>query len=128
LFPFAAIGAVIQLVVSQGMAGPDRVLLTETLVGGLVALYALLLPLTLRAGRQFRDQGVQLEGRSKQLTALVDQLPAAVWATDDALRFTGAHGSALAQLGLDGDAMVGATLSDVFHAIDPEAGPVAAPG
>jgi PAS domain S-box-containing protein len=109
------IGAVIHLVLVQGASGAERVRIDEVLASGLIALYVLLLPLALRAGRTLRDQTARLEGQTRQLSALLDQMPAAIWSTDERLRFTGGHGSALAGLGLVPARMAGSTPQELFQ-------------
>src|SRR4051812_25068345 len=87
LLASAGIGALVHLVLVRAVPASDRFRIDFALAGGLIALSILLLPLALRSGRTLRDQAVQLEGQTKQLSALVDQMPAAVWTADEELRF-----------------------------------------
>ncbi|MFN2544930.1 MAG: PAS domain S-box protein [Actinomycetota bacterium] len=118
LLAFAAVGALIHLVLVRGMSGPTRIRVDGALTIGLVALYVLLLPLTLRASRMLRSQTERLEGQTKQLSALVDQMPAVIWSTDRDLCFTEVHGSALTPIGLDPQTMMGTSLQALFREDD----------
>lgn len=60
------------------------------------------------------------------LLALLDQLPAVVWATDRQLRITYGRGAALKHLGLHGDDLVGAAVTDYMGTDDAEARAVVA--
>jgi PAS domain S-box-containing protein len=61
---------------------------------------------------------VRLDGQTRQLSALVDQMPALVWSTDTDLRLTETAGSALANLGLSPNEQQGRLLSEVFGTSD----------
>src|SRR5207247_5597981 len=97
----AAVGAAIHLLAIQDSTTAERVRLDAALAGGLIALYALVLPLAFRTTRTLHEQGVRLEGQTRQLSALLDQMPAIVWSTDTDLRITESVGSGLANVGLD---------------------------
>jgi PAS domain S-box-containing protein len=58
--------------------------------------------------------------------ALIDQMPAMLWAIDSQLRFTSCRGGALADLGLAPDSLVGLTLFEFFQTEDPAFMPNAA--
>ncbi len=64
--------------------------------------------------------------RDARMRALVDQLPAVVWSTDDELRFTSSRGGGLATLGLQPDQVVGITLYEYFQTRDDEFAPIKA--
>src|SRR5664280_2682244 len=58
--------------------------------------------------------------------ALIDQMPAMLWAIDGQLRFTSCRGGALADLGLAPDGLVGMTLFEFFQTDDTAFTPIAA--
>jgi PAS domain S-box-containing protein len=58
--------------------------------------------------------------------ALIDQMPAMLWAIDVNLRFTSCRGGALADLGLAPDSLVGMTLFEFFQTEDTAFTPIAA--
>ena len=58
--------------------------------------------------------------------ALIDQMPAMLWAIDGNLRFTSCRGGALADLGLAPDSLVGMTLFEFFQTEDTAFTPIAA--
>jgi PAS domain S-box-containing protein len=58
--------------------------------------------------------------------ALIDQMPAMLWAIDVNLRFTSCRGGALADLGLVPDSLVGMTLFEFFQTEDTAFMPIAA--
>lgn len=58
--------------------------------------------------------------------ALIDQMPAMLWAIDGQLRFTSCRGGALADLGLAPDGLVGMTLFEFFQTEDTAFTPIAA--
>jgi PAS domain S-box-containing protein len=58
--------------------------------------------------------------------ALIDQMPAMLWAIDGQLRFTSCRGGALADLGLAPDGLVGLTLFEFFQTEDTAFTPIAA--
>jgi len=58
--------------------------------------------------------------------ALIDQMPAMLWAIDGNLRFTSCRGGALADLGLAPDGLVGLTLFEFFQTEDTAFTPIAA--
>ena len=58
--------------------------------------------------------------------ALIDQMPAMIWAIDGQLRFTSCRGGALADLGLAPDSLVGMTLFEFFQTEDTAFTPIAA--
>ena len=58
--------------------------------------------------------------------ALIDQMPAMLWAIDENLRFTSCRGGALADLGLAPDSLVGLTLFEFFQTEDTAFTPIAA--
>ena len=58
--------------------------------------------------------------------ALIDQMPAMLWAIDGQLRFTSCRGGALADLGLAPDSLVGMTLFEFFQTEDTTFTPIAA--
>jgi PAS domain S-box-containing protein len=58
--------------------------------------------------------------------ALVDQMPAMLWAIDSDLRFKSCRGGALGELGLAPDGLVGMTLFDFFQTEDTTFLPIAA--
>ena len=58
--------------------------------------------------------------------ALIDQMPAMLWAIDGDLRFTSCRGGALADLGLASDSLVGMTLFEFFQTEDTSFTPIAA--
>lgn len=58
--------------------------------------------------------------------ALIDQMPAMLWAIDGQLRFTSCRGGALAELGLAPDGLVGLTLFEFFQTEDTAFAPIAA--
>ena len=70
LLAFACVGAAIHLLIVRGMTSGDRMRLDLALGGGLLGLYALVLPLALRTGRTMREQAVRLQEKSRQLSAL----------------------------------------------------------
>ena len=57
--------------------------------------------------------------------ALIDQMPAMLWAIDSQLRFTSCRGGALADLGLAPDSLVGMTLFEFFQTEDTTFTPIA---
>ncbi len=57
--------------------------------------------------------------------ALIDQMPAMLWAIDVDLRFTSCRGGALADLGLAPDSLVGMTLFEFFQTEDTAFRPIA---
>jgi len=59
-------------------------------------------------------------------SALVDQMPAMLWAIDRELRFTSCRGGALAELGLTPENLVGLTLFEFFQTEDTAFTPIAA--
>jgi PAS domain S-box-containing protein len=126
LCAFALVGTAIHLLVADAASGTARVRIDGSLAGGLLLLYALVLPLAFRTARTMRDQSVRLDGQTRQLSALVDQMPAAVWTTDRDLRITGAHGSALESIGLEPEQMAGTTLLEMFDTDDSDFEPVVA--
>ncbi len=60
------------------------------------------------------------------LRLLAHQLPAVIWTTDRALRFTSSFGRGLAELGLRPGQLVGRSLFDYFQTDDPDFPPIAA--
>ncbi|MDM7461887.1 MAG: ATP-binding protein [bacterium] len=60
-----------------------------------------------------------------QLRLILTQLPAITWTVDRELRCTSCHGAGLNALGLTESAVIGATLSEFFHAA-PDSSPIAA--
>src|SRR5439155_27172025 len=90
------------------------------LAAWLLTLYALVLPLALRTGRLVGDQSVRLEEETRRLSALVDQMPAAVWTTDTDLHLSETAGSGLANIGLGPAEHHGRTLSQIFGTDDPD--------
>lgn len=58
--------------------------------------------------------------------ALIDQMPAMLWAIDGDLRFTSCRGGALAELGLAAESLVGLTLFEFFQTEDTAFTPIAA--
>ena len=58
--------------------------------------------------------------------ALIDQMPAMLWAINRDLRFMSCRGGALADLGLAPDSLVGLTLFEFFQTEDPAFTPIAA--
>jgi PAS domain S-box-containing protein len=58
--------------------------------------------------------------------ALIDQMPAMLWAIDGDLRFTSCRGGALAELGLAPESLVGLTLFEFFQTEDTAFSPIAA--
>ncbi|MER3457067.1 MAG: hypothetical protein C4304_09370 [candidate division GAL15 bacterium] len=57
---------------------------------------------------------------------LVAQMPLAIWATDGALRFVVVGGTAVRELGLEPDKVLGITVYDYFQSTDPAYPPLAA--
>jgi len=66
----------------------------------------------------------ELNGSQPQ--ALVNQMPAMLWAIDNELRFTSCRGGALTDLGIGPDQLVGMTLFDFFQTEDTSFPPIAA--
>jgi PAS domain S-box-containing protein len=60
------------------------------------------------------------EERDARLRLLVEQMPAVMWTTDAALRFTSSVGRGLSGLGLRQNEVVGKTLTEYFGTEDPE--------
>ncbi len=60
----------------------------------------------------------------EHLRILTDRMPAIVWATDTAMRFTAGMGAGLAALGLEPDQLRGQTLADYFKRSDSEFLPI----
>ena len=58
--------------------------------------------------------------------ALVDQMPAMLWAIDGSLRFSSCRGGALGDIGLSPDQLVGMSLFDLFQTQDANFPPIAA--
>ena len=67
-----------------------------------------------------------LRDSESRLRLLVEQMPAVMWSTDLALRFTSSVGSALAHLGLRPNEVVGRSLYEYFGTEDPAFAPIAA--
>lgn len=63
---------------------------------------------------------------TKRVRSLVEQMPAALWSTDEGLRMTMTLGGALDDMHLRASEVVGKTLFDVFGTEDPEFAPIAA--
>jgi PAS domain S-box-containing protein len=68
----------------------------------------------------------RLRESESRLRLLVEQMPAVMWSTDRELRFTSSVGSALKDLGLRANEVVGQSLFDFFRTDDPEFPPIAA--
>jgi PAS domain S-box-containing protein len=66
LLAFAGVGAVIHLLIARNVAGAARFQIDAALAGGLILLYALVLPLALRTARTIREQSLRLEERTRQ--------------------------------------------------------------
>jgi PAS domain S-box-containing protein len=115
---FACVGAVIHFAIVGDAAAGDRVRIDLALGGGLVGLYVLVLPLALRTARMLRDQSVRIEGQTRQMSAMVDQMPALLWSTDTELRLTESAGSGLRNIGLRPNEHQGLHLSEVFGTDD----------
>ena len=67
-----------------------------------------------------------LRASDVRLRALIEQLPAVLWTTDQEMRFTSALGAGLARLGLKPNELVGVALADYFGTTDGTYPPVAA--
>ncbi|MFM9960342.1 MAG: PAS domain S-box protein [Planctomycetaceae bacterium] len=67
-----------------------------------------------------------LRSSESQLRLYLEQMPAAVWATDRDLRFTSSTGAALKELGLQPGQVEGLLLSEYFQSNDPDFPPIAA--
>src|SRR5213593_1463718 len=117
---FVFVGVVIHLLIVRDAPSLQHAKIDGALAAGLLLLYALVLPLAMRTGRAVRAQSLHLEGKTRQLSALLDQLPAVVWATDTELRFTESAGAALKEIGLEAEGIRGAKLQDVVGTDDPE--------
>jgi PAS domain S-box-containing protein len=72
-----------------------------------------------RTAEQFRAKG-------DELRHLVDQMPAAVWATDRHLRFTASLGAGAVNLHMSPREVIGKTLFEFFHTDEPAFPPIAA--
>ena len=72
-----------------------------------------------------RSEGMLRESESR-MRLLVEQMPAVMWSTDRELRFTSFVGSALKNLGLRPNEVVGQTLFEFFGTDDPAHPPIAA--
>jgi two-component system cell cycle sensor histidine kinase/response regulator CckA len=72
-----------------------------------------------------RNSSEYLEGLGR-LIGRIEQLPAVLWSTDTALRFTTSAGRGLAALGLRPGQVVGQTLYEYFGTPDPRFPPIAA--
>ena len=66
------------------------------------------------------------EERDARLRLLVEQMPAVLWTTDSALRFTSSVGRGLSGLGLRQNELVGKSLKEYFGTDDPEYSAIAA--
>lgn len=63
---------------------------------------------------------------NQRMRQLVEQMPAALWATDDRLRITMSLGGALDAIHMRASQIVGKTLFEVFDTEDPQFAPIAA--
>ena len=115
---FAAVGLVVHLVAARAVGGGQRLEIDGALAGGLAVLYALVLPLAMRASRTVREQAVRLEEQTRQISALVEQMPAVVWTTDRDLRLLETGGAGLRGAGVAPNEHRGRTIAEVFGTDD----------
>lgn len=84
-----------------------------------------LLTRSLRYAIERNQTRLEASQREARLRLLTEQVPAILWTTDEALRFTSSLGKALKHLGLHPNQMVGATLTECFQTEDEEFRPLA---
>jgi PAS domain S-box-containing protein len=73
-----------------------------------------------------RSSESMLRDSESRMRMLVEQMPAVMWSTDRELRFTSSVGSALANIGLKPNEVVGRTLFEYFGTEDRACEPIAA--
>ena len=111
---FAGAGLVLDLLIVGDTDHVQRVWIGIVLAGSLFALYATVLPFAFRTARVLHDQSIRLEDHTRQLAALVDELPAVLWRTDEQLRLTETAGSALRNIGFRPNEHRGVLLTQLF--------------
>ena len=116
LAAFAAVGGGIQLLLVRTVAADRRLEIDVVLACGLALLYALVLPLAMRASRTVHTQAVRLEEQTGQISALVEQMPAVVWTTDRDLRLVETLGGGLLAEGVRPGEDPARMIRDVFGA------------
>ena len=84
-----------------------------------------LLTHSLRYAIERNQARLEASQREARLRLLTEQVPAILWTTDEALRFTSSLGKSLGSLGLQPNQMVGATLFEFFQTEDEDFLPVA---
>ncbi len=113
------------LKVGQGMPETEHELLGEipALAVSILALaFVWVLDRSITAqrdeNRRLRDAEQRLRQSETHLRAMLEQIPAVVWTTDEDLKFTSSLGAALSNLGLEPGQVVGMSLEEYFGTDD----------